>query len=162
MVSSVANDLKIYNLNGTTYTNIPINFEFPFSGHPIIKDIDSDGDLEVFVGSTNGMIGIDIKDINGNTEGYWNQFRNNITRTGYIESDQILHTINPELLSDFILFSPYPNPFNPSTKITYYLPEPSDIELLVYDITGRQVDVLKKQIMSAGYHSIDWEPNLAS
>ena len=162
VVSSVANDLKIYNLNGTTYTNIPINFEFPFSGHPIIKDIDSDGDLEVFVGSTNGMIGIDIKDINGNTEGYWNQFRNNITRTGYIESDQILHTINPELLSDFILFSPYPNPFNPSTKITYYLPESSDIELLVYDITGRQVDVLKQQIMSAGYHSIDWEPNLAS
>ena len=62
VVSSVSNDLKIYNLNGTEYKQIPITFEFPFSGHPVISDIDNDGDLEIFIGTTNGMIGIDIKD----------------------------------------------------------------------------------------------------
>jgi len=157
VVSSVSNDLKIYNLNGTEYTQIPIIFEFPFSGHPIIDDIDLDGDLEVFVGTTNGMVGIDIKDINGNTEGYWNQFRNNLHRTGYIESDQTLDNINPELLSEFALFNPYPNPFNPSTTIEYYLPEPAKIQISIHDITGRKVDILEQKFMHAGYHFIEWE-----
>jgi len=157
VVSSVSNDLKIYNLNGTTYTQIPIIFEFPFSGHPVIDDIDLDGDLEIFVGTTNGMIGIDIKDINGVTEGYWNQFRNNVHRTGYIESNQILHNLNPELLSEFTLFKPYPNPFNPSTNIEYYIPESSQIKISIHDITGRKVDILEQKFIHAGYHSIEWE-----
>mgnify|MGYP006155916843 CR=1 FL=1 len=157
VVSSVSNDLKIYNLNGTEYTQIPIIFEFPFSGHPIIDDIDLDGDLEIFVGTTNGMVGIDIKDINGNTEGYWNQFRNNLHRTGHIESDQTLDNINPELLSEFTLFNPYPNPFNPSTTIGYYLPESAQIQISIHDITGRKVDILEQKFMHAGYHFIEWE-----
>ena len=35
------------------------------------------------------MIGIDIKDIDGITDGYWNQYRNNLNRNGYIESDNL-------------------------------------------------------------------------
>ncbi len=157
VVSSVSNDLKIYNLNGTEYKQIPITFEFPFSGHPVISDIDNDGDLEIFVGTTNGMIGIDIKDIDGITDGYWNQYRNNLNRNGYIESEQILNNIDEEILSEFKLLSPYPNPFNPSTKITYYVPKSSFIEIAVHDITGRKVEILEKSIKNLGYHSIEWD-----
>ena len=162
VVASVSNDLKVYNLDGTEYTQIPIIFEFPFSGHPVIDDIDLDGDLEIFVGTTNGMMGIDIKDINGNAEGYWNQFRNNLNRNGYIESGQLLNNTNPDILSEFILFNPYPNPFNPSTSIRYYIPEASQVQISIHDIMGRKVDVLENKFMNTGYHSIEWEASALS
>lgn len=163
VVSSVSNDLKIYNLNGTEYKQIPISFEFPFSGHPVISDIDNDGDLEIFIGTTNGMIGIDIKDVNGITGGYWNQYRNNLNRNGYIESEQILNNIDEQTLSEFKLMSPYPNPFNPITQITYYVPKSSLVEIAIHDITGRKVEILEKSIKTLGYHSIKWDAsNLSS
>ena len=163
IVSSVSNDLKIYNLNGTEYKQIPISFEFPFSGHPVISDIDNDGDLEIFIGTTNGMIGIDIKDVNGITGGYWNQYRNNLNRNGYIESEQILNNIDEQTLSEFKLMSPYPNPFNPITQITYYVPKSSLVEIAIHDVTGRKVEILEKSIKTLGYHSIKWDAsNLSS
>ena len=163
VVSSVSNDLKIYNLNGTDYKQIPISFEFPFSGHPVISDIDNDGDLEIFIGTTNGMIGIDIKDVNGITGGYWNQYRNNLNRNGYIESEQILNNIDEQTLSEFKLMSPYPNPFNPITQITYYVPKSSLVEIAIHDVTGRKVEILEKSIKTLGYHSIKWDAsNLSS
>jgi len=162
IVSSVSNDLKVYNLDGTEYTQIPIIFEFPFSGHPVIDDIDLDGDLEIFVGTTNGMMGIDIKDINGKTEGYWNQFRNNLNRNGHIESEQLLDNTNPDILSEFILFNPHPNPFNPSTSIRYYVPEASQVQISIHDIMGRKVEVLENKFMNTGYHSIEWEASAIS
>ena len=39
----------------------------------------------------------------------------------------------------FLLHGNYPNPFNPSTRIVFDLPETSDIAVEVYDMTGRQV-----------------------
>ena len=50
----------------------------------------------------------------------------------------------------------YPNPFNPMTTIDYALPEPSDIVIEIYDITGRRVTVLRHENQKAGYHSIQW------
>ncbi len=157
VVSSVSNDLHIYDLNGNSYSNIPIIFEFPFSGNPIIEDIDLDGDLEIMVGATNGMVAVDIKDINGKTEGYWHQFRNNLRRTGYIESDQQLNIENSEIINDFLLFNPYPNPFNPTTQINYYIPQHSFVEISVHDIMGKKLDVLKSGFFDSGSYSLIWD-----
>ena len=46
----------------------------------------------------------------------------------------------------------YPNPFNPETTISYYLPEASPVKISVFDIQGRELDVLLNQQMSAGQH----------
>tara|TARA_B100000676_G_scaffold55011_2_gene54128 strand:- start:3587 stop:5521 length:1935 start_codon:yes stop_codon:yes gene_type:complete len=156
IVSSVSNDLKIFNLDGSIYKAIPLVFEFPFSGHPIIDDVDLDGDLEIFVGTTTGMIGIDLKDIGGNTENYWNQYRNSNLRTGYIESDQILSNTNIEYPTEIFLFSPYPNPFNPVTSISYFMPNAGHVQITVHDLNGRKVATVKNQFLESGYHTIDW------
>ena len=57
---------------------------------------------------------------------------------------------------EFRLFANYPNPFNPVTHIEFSLPEPAQITLNIYDITGRLVEQLINQNTAAGYHTVSW------
>ena len=50
----------------------------------------------------------------------------------------------------------YPNPFNPATTIYYLLPEPSQLQLTVYDLAGRTVTTLINGPTDAGYRSVVW------
>ena len=60
------------------------------------------------------------------------------------------------LPSNFSLESVYPNPFNPSTTINFGLPVKSEINLSVYDINGRLVELIESGSLTAGYHSRVW------
>jgi len=63
----------------------------------------------------------------------------------------------------FSLAQNYPNPFNPSTAIRYELPKSSDVRLSVYDMLGREVEVLVNKKMEAGVHEVKLNgSNLAS
>lgn len=55
-----------------------------------------------------------------------------------------------------MLYSNYPNPFNPTTKIDYGLPEVSNVKLVIYDILDREVTTLVNGFQDAGYKSITW------
>ena len=50
----------------------------------------------------------------------------------------------------------YPNPFNPSTTITYSLPQTSQVSVKVYNSIGRQVATLLNRQQAAGSHQIQW------
>jgi chitinase len=43
---------------------------------------------------------------------------------------------------EFVLYNNYPNPFNPSTVVSFELPVVSDVRLAVYDLLGREASVL--------------------
>jgi hypothetical protein len=49
-----------------------------------------------------------------------------------------------------------PNPFNPTTRISFELPEPSPTWLSVVDLTGRRVATLRRETLDAGRHEVDW------
>jgi len=49
-----------------------------------------------------------------------------------------------------------PNPFNPITRISYYLPAEGYVELTVYDVRGALVDRLVAGVESSGDHVIEW------
>jgi len=55
--------------------------------------------------------------------------------------------------TDFLLHS-RPNPFNPSTTISYALPVDADVSLVVYDVLGREVAQLADGEVKAGYHNV--------
>ena len=56
-----------------------------------------------------------------------------------------------------LLTSTYPNPFNSTTVINYYLPNSSEISLLVYDSKGQIVSVLaENKIMDKGNYRLNW------
>ena len=58
---------------------------------------------------------------------------------------------------NFKLSTPYPNPFNPVTTIDYSLSNVSDISLIIYDIMGRQVEILYNGIQYQGHYTISWD-----
>ncbi|MCH8123874.1 MAG: T9SS type A sorting domain-containing protein, partial [Bacteroidetes bacterium] len=62
-----------------------------------------------------------------------------------------------EIPSEFRLHQNYPNPFNPVTSIVFDLPQKSPIRLVVYDILGREVDVLIDSIVPPGRHEIAFD-----
>ncbi|MFH1843123.1 MAG: T9SS type A sorting domain-containing protein, partial [bacterium] len=50
-----------------------------------------------------------------------------------------------------------PNPFNPSTSLTLFLPSAGPMRLAVYDLQGRLVAPLADGQWSAGYHEFRWD-----
>lgn len=54
----------------------------------------------------------------------------------------------------YSLSSNYPNPFNPATTITYYIPENKHVTLKVYDLLGREIMTLVDEERSAGDHTV--------
>jgi len=57
---------------------------------------------------------------------------------------------------EFTLYENYPNPFNPSTTMHYYLPVKSNVVLTIYDILGHEVVELVNRSEFAGYKSVFW------
>ncbi len=51
----------------------------------------------------------------------------------------------------------YPNPFNPSTMIRYSLPGRAEIRLTLYDVTGREIAVLREGMEDEGSHEVRWD-----
>jgi hypothetical protein len=74
--------------------------------------------------------------------------------------------LNEEEPSDIIPRTPYlkgsyPNPFNTSTTIEYYIPDigarPTQVQLVIYDILGRKVATLVNENQYSGKHLIRWD-----
>ena len=56
----------------------------------------------------------------------------------------------PEIPTEFTLHGNYPNPFNPSTRIQFDLPESAEVSVQVVDMLGRQVMALPARQVEAG------------
>jgi len=83
----------------------------------------------------------------------------------YTEDIQIgtLNVENEGFPNEVSLKQNYPNPFNPTTTIDYYLSNPGNVNINIYDIHGKLVDNLLNENKSAGNHSIKWSPtNISS
>lgn len=50
----------------------------------------------------------------------------------------------------------FPNPFNPSTTLSYTVAQTDHIRLTVYDLLGREVANLVDEVVSAGDHQVRW------
>lgn len=61
--------------------------------------------------------------------------------------------------TEYGLSEAYPNPFNPSTNITFGLPEQSEVSLKVYNVQGKEVATLANNIYNSGLHKVRFDGN---
>ncbi|MBX2818234.1 MAG: T9SS type A sorting domain-containing protein [Rhodothermaceae bacterium] len=68
-----------------------------------------------------------------------------------------IETISDEVPGSFALQQNYPNPFNPTTTIEFQLNAVQDVQLVVYDVLGREVARLTEGVQPAGTYSVDFD-----
>ena len=78
---------------------------------------------------------------------------------GQFSSNMLAVDENERLPEEFALHPNYPNPFNPSTVISYDIANSSNVSLSVYDMRGRVVNDLVRKFQDAGRYSINWYGN---
>lgn len=60
------------------------------------------------------------------------------------------------------VISNYPNPFNSQTSIRFQLPDAAVVDIDIYDIMGRKVELFRLGKLSAGHKSIIWDADHCS
>ncbi|MBS1518732.1 MAG: T9SS type A sorting domain-containing protein [Bacteroidetes bacterium] len=127
---------------GTTAGNFTANVPFHF----FMRDTVTQGS---FFTKVNAYTGLD------------NTVNTQISYRMFHIVDSSLTSINPVSTSsilpkEFALSQNYPNPFNPVTKIEYALPVSGNVNLRIYDITGREIMNLVNEVKPAGNYSADF------
>ena len=63
-----------------------------------------------------------------------------------------------EMIPDeFALHQNFPNPFNPITSIRFDLPTQEKVNIIIFDVMGRNIRSLLNENRNAGYHNIQWD-----
>jgi len=83
-----------------------------------------------------------------------NEYIGSVPDMGALESDSVA---TKEVPTEFKLYPNYPNPFNAVTNIPYQLPVASSIELSIYNVYGRLIEIFVRENVEAGYHLIRWD-----
>ncbi len=68
-----------------------------------------------------------------------------------------LDQLNSWRATDFELYPNYPNPFNPTTQLKYFIPEAGLVEILVFNSLGQKVAILEKSIKQRGRHTVTFD-----
>jgi hypothetical protein len=99
------------------------------------------------------------------TAEYVGAFGNNNWLEEWTKFDYDINTAikTPELLPElFSLEQNFPNPFNPSTTISYSIPYPNLVILKIYDILGNEITTLVNEEKPAGNYKIKFDASLLS
>ncbi|MCK5787422.1 MAG: T9SS type A sorting domain-containing protein, partial [Chlamydiia bacterium] len=86
----------------------------------------------------------------------------NLNNPQYIQGSARLYEYDESLIDDNVVFNStklrenYPNPFNPTTTISYDLKNDSKIKLEIFNIKGQKIITLEDGEKVAGYHNIIW------
>jgi hypothetical protein len=83
------------------------------------------------------------------------RYRVKITEEGVVTASFETSITTPA--TGLTLYQNRPNPFNPSTRISYSIDRDARVRLAVYDVGGRLVRTLADEPMPAGTHVADWD-----
>jgi acetyl esterase/lipase len=76
----------------------------------------------------------------------------------YLTASPVGVNARPEVAAGFHLEQNYPNPFNPATAIKFTLPRPAPVQLVIFDVTGKEVArLIDNEVLAEGRHVRQWE-----
>jgi len=155
---SATNTVYVYNNDGTEidFSPVPINYN---SNYPAsIADLDNDLDYEIVFSTSNRVIVIDSK-LRKGADAPWSTYRGNLCRTGYYGDNSLTDNEVAEVVpAGNVLLPNYPNPFNPTTTISFSTTEDSqNSEINIYNIKGQQVRSFKIQNPKSKINQVVWQ-----
>ena len=109
----------------------------------IIENNYTDYDLESDTGYDYSISGVDVHGNEGDPSSSFG-----------IESGTL--SIGDVLPESFMLYSAYPNPFNPNTTIKFDISKTSNVNINIYDMNGNLVDQILSKTMVQGTYEIIW------
>ena len=60
-------------------------------------------------------------------------------------------------MEDIILGQNFPNPFNPATVIEFEILQDAEVEVVVFNLTGREIEILHQGFLSSGVYKFDFD-----
>jgi hypothetical protein len=143
------------------------NLYVPAYGHHKIYKVTPSGVVSVLTGT--GIAGgnngpLDSASFNGpnsiamNKSGeiYISEYNANRIRKISGVEPPLLIKINCKKINDYELFQNYPNPFNPNTTIHFDIKETRHTMLKMYDILGKEINILVNDILAQGSYKVDF------
>ena len=67
---------------------------------------------------------------------------------------------NKETVKNYSLSQNYPNPFNPMCNVQFTMCNEGNVNIVVYDVMGREVQTLVNERMSAGTHEVKFDGSM--
>ncbi len=103
-------------------------------------------------GTTNTQTTYTFSDSKLNTGKYKYRLKQ-IDNNGNFEYHNLNNEVEVSAPKNFELSQNYPNPFNPVTKIDFTIPVDSKVNIIIYDITGKEISTLMNESKTAGYYT---------
>jgi len=145
------NDIRYTHLK---YDGTPVSVDYPQEGLPLTIAFHNQEKPVLIPDGENGFFSV------------WQDYRSSgmeIISNIYMQrvNDWIVSVNNtPDIQPEgWSLDNAYPNPFNPSTRISYNVGTTSEVKLTVYDILGREVIKLVDSRLETGNHFVNWNGN---
>lgn len=92
-------------------------------------------------------------DYNGTVWSSWNE---TYFMRATIQTVTSIAEIDTKIPESFEVSLNYPNPFNPTTKFRYALPEGRNVKVVIYDLNGRRIAELVNNYQNAGTYEVTW------
>ena len=77
----------------------------------------------------------------------------------YLGVTTYIHESNGQIIKDYKLFQNFPNPFNPSTVISYSLINNSHVSIKLYDVLGKEIATIVNSFQKRGVYDINLDMN---
>ena len=132
-----------------------LNLEGPIGGIQFTGNMTSTLDGDDIIASNDGKS--IIYNLNGNLQ--TKVFTFEIAPSNLIVSSSSAESVNVDAISPsaFMLNSVYPNPFNPSTTVSYSIEKNINVNISIYNMSGQKVSELVNANQTAGNYSITWD-----
>jgi len=76
--------------------------------------------------------------------------------SGIFDDSQMNINNDSNHINGYSLDKPYPNPFNPTTTISFYIPSYEFVSIKIYDLNGKLVTTLLEEYLNSGRHNLTW------
>jgi hypothetical protein len=156
ILQSNLNSVFIYNNTGSAVSGFPFGMNYNGSTPATLTDLDGDGNYELVEGYSNGVLVIKLRRALGNLDA-WTVYRGGDARQGSFAATGFVANDDETAITQVLLGSAYPNPFNPETTLSFALPKAeNNVTLTIYNSKGQKVKTVYSGNADKGTHSLIW------